>query len=292
MDKYWFVPAFFSAFSLATSDAMMKKAFNGRDEYAIAVLRLFFSALILFAVFLFIEKPALDATFYKAFAATLPLELIALIFYTKALKTSPLSLSLPFLSLSPVFLIGTSYLIVGESISTNGIFGILLIALGGYFLNISKLAGGIFEPFYAIGHEKGSIYMIIVAFIYSISASTGKLALQHSSPLFFGSAFAMAMFLLCATTMPFLCHIRPGELVSKSALKASFLPGVFYALMVIFHMVSLNMTKTAYMISVKRLSLLIGVLYGYFLFNESCIRERLFAAALMVAGVTVIAVFQ
>jgi uncharacterized membrane protein len=59
--------------------------------------------------------------------------------------------------------------------------------------------------------------------------------------------------------------------------------GFFNGIMVMTHMTALSLTKVAYMISVKRVSLLIGVGYGYLLFKED-IRTRLPGAALMFVG--------
>ena len=53
-------------------------------------------------------------------------------------------------------------------------------------------------------------------------------------------------------------------------------------------MLAISLTKVAYMISVKRLSLLFGVLYGHYLFREGCLRERLLGTTLMLAGVILI----
>jgi uncharacterized membrane protein len=49
-------------------------------------------------------------------------------------------------------------------------------------------------------------------------------------------------------------------------------------------MTALNLTKVAYMISVKRISLVIGVFYGYFFFRETNIGERALGALLMLTG--------
>ena len=122
-------------------------------------------------------------SFYRAFALALPLEIIAMVFYIKALRISPLSLTLPFLSLTPVFLILVSYLIL-EKVSFRGGIGIIFLTAGSYTLNLHEMRRGIFEPFRAITKEKGSVLMIGVALIYSITSSLGKMAIEHSSPYF------------------------------------------------------------------------------------------------------------
>src|SRR4030042_4598594 len=166
----WVFLALISAFTLATSDALTKKALARSNEYLVAWFRLLFSIPLLLIFWFFIHVPKIDLQFYKAFAFALPLEIIALILYIKALRISPLSLTLPFLSLTPVFLILTSYLIIGEQVSFQGGIGIIFIAVGSYTLNLHEMRRGIFEPFKAISREKGSVFMIGVALIYSITS--------------------------------------------------------------------------------------------------------------------------
>jgi len=54
--------------------------------------------------------------------------------------------------------------------------------------------------------------------------------------------------------------------------------------MIASHMVAISLAKVAYVISIKRMSLIIGVLYGYLFFKEEKIRDRLFGAFLMFIG--------
>ena len=67
-----------------------------------------------------------------------------------------------------------------------------------------------------------------------------------------------------------------------------FTPGIFYSIMVASHMLALSLTKVAYMISLKRTSVIIGVIYGYVLFKEKNIRERLAGAIIMFIGFVMI----
>jgi uncharacterized membrane protein len=58
--------------------------------------------------------------------------------------------------------------------------------------------------------------------------------------------------------------------------------------MVYTHFLALQRAEVAYMIAVKRTSLLFGILYGALLFRESGMRTRLPAGVLMLAGVVTI----
>lgn len=83
--------------------------------------------------------------------------------------------------------------------------------------------------------------------------------------------------------------MRSGSLLARPA--AGILLGLAVALTVVCHMVAISKIEAAYMISIKRTSLLFSVLYGAYWFREEKIRERLAGAALMLAGILMIGFF-
>jgi drug/metabolite transporter (DMT)-like permease len=291
MPHLWIVLSLTSAFSLATSDALTKRIITPGNEYVIAWLRIVYSLPALIAAMALTPVPSVDTTFFLAFCAALPLEVIAVLLYYKALRVSPLSLSLPFLSFTPVFLMVFSWIIMGEIVSLIGAAGIALIALGGYSLNLSALREGPMGPFKAVLRERGSLYMLIVAMIYSATSALGKLAITHSSPAFFGATYYLALAVCLLPVITFQQGGRQFLIQIKSTAKAALLPGTFDALHSITHFFAVSMANVAYMIAIKRLSLIIGSLYGFLLFGERNIRERLFGALLMFSGFFVIVVF-
>jgi len=280
----WISLSLASAFFLATSDVLVKRAVRNENEYLIAWFRLLFTLPALVITILLIPFPKLDRDFYLSFFIALPVELVTIILYIKALKLSPLSLSVPFLALTSVFLVSVSYLVLGEKVSLLGSVGILLIATGGYTLNIDMYRKGCFEPLRLIYREKGAMLMIGVALLYSITSSLGKVAIMHSSPLFFGASYFIALNIVFAPIALWKGRSALGDFVKKGKFISLFFPGMLYALMIITHMEAMKLTKVAYMISVKRTSLLMSVLYGYFLLQEEHIRTRFFGALLMFAG--------
>jgi len=293
MENIWVPIALVCAFTLATSDAFTKKALSVYNEYLVAWLRLLLALPLLFLAFLFVPIPHLDRTFYTTFLIALPLEVAAFVLYIKALKLSPLSLTLPFLSLTPLFLIIVPYLILGESISTQGVIGVLLIAAGSYTLNIRDFKKGIFAPLIAITRERGSLYMLIVAIIYSFTATLAKKVVGHSSPVFASLVYYIALY-ICLT--PIVLYKNREVLSEKKEFKRALIAvlpaGIFDAIAMLTNMVGFSLTKVAYLIAVKRLSLLIGVYYGYLFFKESGIRERFLGSVLMLAGFALIVLYH
>jgi len=288
MQHIWVLLALLSAFALATSDALTKKALARNNEYIVALFRLIFSLPFLLCILFLIPVPDLNWEFYAVFAIAVPFEIAALIFYIKALRISPLSLTLPFLSLTPVVLIVVSYVMLGERVSLKGGIGICCLAAGGYLLHFHKMKKSVFGPFRAITKEKGSVFMIITALIYSLTSTLGKMAIIHSSPLFFGVMYFIVVTALFTPVALWMGRKELKGFITKKHFRLLILPGFFQAVMIASHMAAISMTNVAYMISVKRTSLLMGMLYGYFLFGEKNMKERFPGALLMFTGFVLI----
>lgn len=287
MLSLWLPLTVLSAFFLATSDALTKKALAGHNEYLVTWLRIL-PALPFFLLALpFLAVPPLRGDFYLCVFSSLPLEALTVILYSKALKLSPLNLTLPLLSLTPLLLLVVPFLLLGERISRCGAAGILLIAAGGYLLNAKRGQGGVLAPLRALLDEKGSLYMICIAAIYSITSTLGKRAIAASSPLFFAACYIPLLVLVIS---PIALYKGKGELramMRNGTVRASALPALCYVLQAVTHVYAINLTNVAYMIAVKRTSLLFGVLYGRFLFQE---KGGIWPTLVMLAGVFLIVI--
>ncbi|MBI3583222.1 MAG: EamA family transporter [Nitrospinae bacterium] len=151
----WFIYSLLSAFFLALTDAVSKKALITENTPFIAWARYTYAVPFLLLTVPFIEFPKIDFTFILTCILLIPLEITAILLYVEAIKISSLSMTLPFLSFTPLFLIMTSYLILGELPDKSGFVGILLVASGAYLLNIHTIRYGILEPLRAIRRERG-----------------------------------------------------------------------------------------------------------------------------------------
>jgi len=160
------------------------------------------------------------------------------------------------------------------------------MAIGSYMLNLHKIRQSFIEPIKAVMNEKGCVLMIIVAFIYSMTSSLGKVAISNSSPVFFGSFYFIILVVLFT---PIALIKNKGKVrINRTDIAPLSAIGITQALMIVLHMTAMSMTKVAYMISVKRTSLLFSVMYGYFLFKEEQIGEKSFGAVVMLVGFVLI----
>jgi drug/metabolite transporter (DMT)-like permease len=285
----WLSLSLICAFSMATADAATKRWLSDYSAQELVVVR-FVSSGLLLAPLLFIQSwPKLPAVFWGWVGAMIPLEIIAMWLYMKAIQESPLALTLPYLAFTPVFVVLTGFLLLDERISVQGWCGIILVVIGAYALNLKQAAGQTswLAPLRAIAYEPGSRLMLMVAAIYSLTSVMGKGALQYTSPVFFAPFYfctlgVITLFLLIwsGTTTINILWRRPAQHLAV---------GTAMAVMILSHLAAIQFVEVAYMIAVKRTSLLFGILYGAILFQEPDPIRNLTAGSLMVSGVVLIA---
>lgn len=279
----WLILGILTAFFEAVKDVFSKQNLKKSDEYVVAWSLAFFSAIFLTPWVIYTGIPALNTQFWIALLIGGSINAVTAVLYIKAIKVSDLSLTVPLVALTPLFMLLTSPLIVGEYPNFFDCIGILLIVTGSYLLNIKEKSQGYLAPFKALLKEPGPKFMLIVAFLWSITSNFDKIGVQNSSPIFWLFSLFSTMSVLL---LPVLLQKTPNP--SRKILKQ--LPmlaamGFFNAVGVLCQMQALTLTLVVQVIAIKRTSVLMGVLFGHFIFKEKDIQQRLLGAAIMVFGV-------
>jgi len=286
----WLVLSLCSAFCLATADTVTKRYLSACRPGEMTIIRFGSIGVLLLPLLLVEPWPQLPQVFWGLLAIAVPIEILAMWLYMKAIRAAPLSHTLPYLAFTPVFNILTGYLGLGETVSLVGLAGILLVVSGAWLLNLGQGAdrpGNLLSPFKAIVREEGSRLMLITAALYSVNSVLGKGMLAYAPPLFLGSFY---FFLI--GVVAWCIFVRKGDGSWQSIRNhpwAALFVGIFMSAMVLTHFYAVIRVEVAYMVAVKRTSLLFGILYGAWLFNEKGLARHLVAGALMVAGVFLIA---
>ncbi len=305
----WVLLAIIGAISNAANYIIIKNHIADRDPRVLTALGFFLSAVLLIAISAARGIPAIGPALYSAVVISGILNIVGLSLIFRAMESSDLSLSMPMLSFTPVFLIGTSFLLLHEVPSPAGAAGICIIVSGSYVLNISAEHEHFLDPVRSMIRNRGSWYMLIVALLFAASINYDKIAMLNSDPVF-GMAFTLliisAAFAVIVTVSyksrvqvfrPVSGDADPSDLFQKRAvsLRPYLLPAVLTALFVSAECVSINIAYTLqiapYVIAIKRLGIIFMVLYGTIVCAENEVRARLLGSVLMVGGAVIILLF-
>lgn len=286
----WLPIALLSAFSVATADALTKRYLSGYSAQESIMVRLGLTGVLLAPMILINPLPPTPTVFWVWIAILIPLEVLAMSLYVMAIRDSPLSLTLPYLAFTPVFVIATGWLILGETITPLGSVGVCLVVIGTWLLNIEHATIDYrtwMAPFRAILRQPGARLMLAVAVIYSVTSVLSKEAMQYVGPIAFGPFYFALIGLLTILVLGPVAGCSIKVLWRKPGWHV--LIALAMAVMVISHFLALDRVEVAYMISVKRASMLFGILYGAWWFSERQVGQHLLAGALMLSGVALIA---
>ena len=116
----WLIPAILAAVFESVKDVFSKKSLKDIDIYTISWALRFFALPFLLPLLLFIKIPALGNEFWSALLINGILNVVATILYMKAIKESDLSVTIPMIAFTPIFLLVTSPLLVGEFPNASG----------------------------------------------------------------------------------------------------------------------------------------------------------------------------
>lgn len=279
----WVVYGLASAWGLATADAILKRTFTQLSPYGMSLLRLVYTVPLLSVGWFWVRIPELPAAFFLTVAAALPLEVAANLCYMQALKLAPLSLCAPMLAFTPVFLIGSGWLILGETLTLRGLLGIALITVGSYLLQLPEWRRGWLKPLAALWQQAGSRWMLGAALLYAFTSALGKKAVLLSDPVFFGLFYPTAFGLLLAVASPW-TTVRLPALFQLRPWWGLAMGGAM-ALSILSHFQGISLAPAAYLIAVKRTSMLFSVLYGGLWLAEGHLPARLTGALVMITGV-------
>lgn len=285
----WFVYAVLTAIVYGAQAAYLKGMTEKIDQMLVTWSLFLFATPLFVASLLYNGVPAVESSFWLPFAVSIGVNLVAWPAFVRSVRLSDISLVMPLLAFTPVFVLMIEYLILGETPGWWGLGGILLITFGAYVLNIEQGISGVLDPVRAVVSDRGAVYMLFVAAIWSISATVEKLTVTSSSPAFYMTMFGLFFTVLFVPIMTTVGEATAEDFRDHWLVLAG--AGALTGTMALVQMSAIERTPLVnYVISIKRAGMLVSVLFGWWLFAERNIGFRLIGAALMVVGVGLIRV--
>lgn len=285
-----------------------KKFLRSVDPDLLAASGFLFTSLFLLSISFCRGIPPLGPDFAMAVTAAVTINIIGTTLAFRALKSTDISLAVPMLSFTPLFLIVTAAVMLHEFPSVIGIAGILILVFGSYVLNTAAEHESLLDPFRSMLSHPGIFSMLVVSFLYAIAIGLDKMIVLNSDTvfgsgvvfLFLGSAFAAIHCLKrwrgslsgCAAVS---CAPLPGEprifCGSRGLLIAGIIIGILLTLEAMVINAAYLVQIVPYVSAIKRMSILITVLYGTMVIQEEEVFRRVAGAGLMVCGVIMILFF-
>lgn len=217
------------------------------------------------------------------------LNIVSNVLFVAAIKVSPLSLTVPLLSFTPVFTTVLAIPLLGEVPGPHQVAGIGLVVVGALALHMQPGAGfGPREMVRAFLRERGSVMMAAVALMWSVSPPLDKLAVERSGSAFHGAvlsagvALGLGVLLLARGELGAVAQARRRPVMVAGALAAS-------AVALALQLVAIQLVFVSLVETVKRgLGNGLAVGMGAVLFRESVGRWQWVAVVLMGVGVGMI----
>lgn len=270
----------------ATSSALTKRVVERSPLLASTLLSVAFGLPVYFLLVAATGVPDIRPGFAPALLAGLALNIITIPLRNLALRLSPLSLTIPYLAFTPLFLLLTEAVLLGDRPGPRGTAGVILIVAGAFALQIGERAAGPLGPLRALARERGSLIMLGVAAIWSVTSVLDKICVTRSSPVFYIAVFD-TLYVACSLPMLLATH-RPIMPTARREWRLLSWIAACHLGTMLAQMVAIQLTLVSYVIAIKRSGMLLSVLIGALFFGERPLRPRLLGATLMSAGVALI----
>jgi drug/metabolite transporter (DMT)-like permease len=206
--------------------------------------------------------------------------------YFMALQVSPMSLCIPFLAFTPVFLIPSGFVMLGELPAPMKLLGVCLIILGSFAMHRRLVEESWLAPVRAVVQQRGSRYMLLVALIFSVTNPLEKKLVLMSD--IFTQAFAFGTGLVIALVI--LSFIRREDMMAPVRQKPGWVAaaGIGDGLGLLLQLAAYRYIDVVIAISIKRAGIVLSVFCGWLFFRERGITDKVIGASAMFAGVLIL----
>ncbi|HEY2016271.1 MAG TPA: EamA family transporter [Bryobacteraceae bacterium] len=206
--------------------------------------------------------------------------------YFTALQVSPLSMCVPFLAFTPVFLIPVGYLMIGELPLPQKLLGVVLIVVGSLAMHRRLFAVGWLAPVRAVIEQKGSRYMLLVSLLFSITNPLDKKLVLMSD--IFTEAFSYGLGLCIVFFVWGKLQKANFREATRGNVKWISLAGLSDAVSLLFQLASYSYIAVVIAVSIKRAGIILSVFAGWLFFHERGITDKVIAASVMFCGVVIL----
>ncbi|MGB2651663.1 MAG: GRP family sugar transporter [Candidatus Omnitrophota bacterium] len=263
------------------------------DDKVIFYLNIHLIFTVLFGFILFVY-PVKDITVLGwAFVA---LSAVAHFFYQlflcRTYELGDMSLTYPIVRSSPVFVLLMGVLFLREIPSKLALVGIFVVVLGVQVMNLKNLSFSGLKSHFKNIDGKVMAAAGMTAFFSACYAIVDKKGVLHMDPvLFFYIFFALSGFMFLGYLLSMKeRRKRFFEILSRDKFKITLAAVLEFSSYVLI-LFAFRISKVAYIIALRQISVVFGVLYGIWFLKERYGKVRLVGSLVIFLGIFLITVF-
>lgn len=296
--ELWVILTLSSAVLFAFKDILAKNMFSKKNVKPNQLMFEEFFLLLIIILFLFfprVEFSTFNNLWYLYLLKSIAIGGSALLYF-RLLKEHDISNVAPLINLSPILLLIFSSFILSEQITSVQLFGIVVVIISTYFLEITMTHHDKKSPhkhhFQFLKKKNFSFFAIslIMLVFFSMGAITDKLIFNEGvnvyTNMFFTSAFILFILVIYYIKVKYIVHafdciVKEPEtlLISIFTIVSSFL--ILFAIAIPTTMVSL-------IVPLRRTSTIFSSLIGGILFHENHLPKKILSTIGMLIGVFLI----
>jgi drug/metabolite transporter (DMT)-like permease len=206
----------------------------------------------------------------------------------EAYRRGDLSLVYPISRSAPLFTLIWAFVFIGESLSTRGVFGIGLVTTGVFVVSLGdfRLAGASRQP--GRGHLRPCLLALFAALAGSVYSVVDKVVVQSLHPVYYiwyidvSMCVGMGGYLLFRGETSFRKAWRGSK---KEIFAIALLQNIGYGCFLL----ALQLSRVSYVVAFRQVSVLFGAVLGLLLLKERHGPTRIAGAAILTAGLFLIA---
>lgn len=287
----WFYLAVLSAFFTALSDIARRTHGSLAQPAELSWWTTVFSLPLGMGLLLITHEPI-----HMTRAFLVPATLSALIgvysgvLHFRAYKYGDVSAVVPMTNFLPIALVVTSFIMLGTLPSLPGLAGVLLVVAGVYYSSVHGRRS-LLHPFKQMFKNKGSRAMLQWVGLMAVLSPLMKMALGVNSAAFLMfymlvlQFICMSVYLLCR---PRVRRLKRGERIIKRWGWHVAAIATFGTISAFFLLHAMDMQDPTYVLSVKRLDVLMAIVLAGVFLKETHILRRFKGAVIAIAGVVII----
>lgn len=214
------------------------------------------------------------------------------VFLAKSLENGDLSLVYPIMRSSPALVLVFSVAILGERVSSTGIAGILLVAVGVYTIGMKQLSlAEMTRPMRAVRSDRATRFALLTLVMVAAYSLADKIAVEKLHPVVFAYLYpwvSMALFSLYLgkTKWSGGAFIREWACNKTGILLCGILSIFGYFLI----LAAFTLERVSYIVGLRQLSIVFAVLLGGHFLKEENRLLRIVSSIVIFLGAYMIAV--